>query len=499
MQMFIKHLSLFLFFIVGTTAFANNTQNINFELTANQTVLDKVLANLWHEIDYEHDITTKNDINILNDSMSFKLTQGKVILGKKPEPLFNLEIADKNQLIINWKLHNLTADAKAKIRFKFKKFGIQITHDEYFVIKASQVNNSQSELNINFNNSFNFNIIKNTGFQFKTIDIKPQNGIGSTLRYIFDNIFSKQAVNRYITEQVNKSLQKWINKDQFIKQVELTVNNQVNELKNKVIKLNQAASHIKVNIRKFDFNQDSIFINLKPTFVYDQLKVHPCAQLMHRPYTKDYVSVPHKLIETMINNYATYEIWEEEKLIEPLFCIGYKNYDQAGNPLGEHAELSFLGKKINFKYWVAPSSAPRYTYYPQQQLIRIDLSLIIKIISENYPIIKLNGDQLRARLSAYYNLEFVPTQGLNLVFNSFDITSITGRVKVKWNRYTPSIRVPLSTIMAQLEQAINDQANDDYKVTNLFSNEINFLGDLKLLIEDYQMLKSEHKVIFSTQ
>lgn len=491
-----KILLIFTLMITWGHCLAKDSYKIDFELTPEQILLDKILNPVWNDIEYTHIIADKRFIRILGDTVTFQMTEGTVVLGKKPEPLFNFSIVGNNQVKFDWKLSKLTADIKAKLRFKFKKYGINVTHDEYFIVKANEVSSSHTKLDINYKQNFKFKILHNSGFEFKHISIKPQNGVGSALRYIFDNVFSKERVDRFITEQINKELQKWINKKELVQEVETAVNKQVNELRNTVIRVSDLANHLKIDINKFDFSEGHFNLGINPSFDYTELAVHPCAQMMHRPYNKDNVTISHNLVEQMIINYATYEIWDEDRLLEPLLCFGYREYAQNGDPLGEEAEFNFLGRQIKFKYWVAPSTSPRFSYVPEEKLIKLDLNLILKLKSSHYPYLKADGDQLRAKLSAYYNLEFVPGEGLNLVFNKFDITSITGRVRVKWNRYTPYVRVPLSTVMAQVEKTINDQANDNFRVTNLVTDEIDFLGDIKLYIDEYQMLEDAHKILF---
>lgn len=472
---------------------------LNFDLTPDELLLEKLLIPIWQDLKYTQVIADKSFHKVLGDSVTFQLTKATIVLGQKPQPLFKLSLTGQNEARFDWDFSKLTSDIKAKLRFKFKKYGVQITHDEYFIIKANRVGPSVTKLNLNYNQAFKFTHLENNGFEFEQVTVKPQNGVGSVLRYIFDNIFSKEEVDGFITKQVNIELKKWINKQSFIKEVEASVNNQLTKLSQTPIQISDIANHLKVDIRTFDFSTNHLNIGLNPNFVYDNLKVHPCTQLMHRPYQKDSVSASHDLIEQMINNFATYQIREDGKLLEPLLCFGYKEYAENGNPLGEEAEFSFWGRNIKFKYWVVPSTMPKYSYIIDENLIKLNLNLLMKVKSNTYPHLKADNDQLKAKLEAIYKLEFTPGQGLNLVFQNFDVTSITGRVKVKWNRFTPYVKVPLGLIMNELEVMINEQANQDYKITNLVSDELEFLGGIKLLLHDYQMGQSSHKIIFSAR
>lgn len=473
--------------------------SLDFELTPDQNLLDKILEPVWEEINYTQVIADKTFYQVLGDTITFQLTKATIVLGQKPMPLFELNFSGKNEAKLKWDFSNLTTNIKAKLRFKFKKYGINVTHDEVFLINGKNLGPSMTKINLDFNQDFKFNLIENRGFELAHVDIKPQNGVGSALRFIFDNIFSKEEVDAYITKQVNIELKKWINKQTLIKDLEKSVNKQLNELRNQSIQISDIANHFKVDITEFDFGPNNFNLALKPKFVYDNLKVHPCAQLMYKPYQKDNVTVSHNIIEQMINNYATYQIVNEGKIQEPLLCFGYKELAQNGDPLGEEAEFTFWGRNIKFKYWVVPTSMPKYSYYPDEQLIKLDLNLLMKIKSKYYPFIKADNDQVKAKLTATYKLDYSPTEGLNLVFQDFDVTSITGRVRVKWNRFTPYVKIPLGLIMNELEVMINEQANDNYKITNLFASEIEFLGGIKLFLDNYEMNEDTHKVIFRTK
>lgn len=486
-----------LFSSIASTAFAN--YKLDFELTPDKVLLEKLLSPVWDDISYDYVIADKRFYRVLGDTVTFQLTKANITLGQKPTPLFDLTLTGNNTAKLQWDFSKLKSNIKAKLRFKFKKFGVNITHDEYFIVKADQIGASHTLLNLSFKNQLKLNLIENKGFQFTKVKVEPQNGVGSVLRYIFDNVFSKREVDKFVTEQVNKELIKWTNKQDLISNIEETLNKQLLELKETEIRLSEIANHLKIDIKSLDFSPNRFNLGISPKFSYDSLKVHPCAQLMHRPYNKDNVQASHNLIEQMINNFATFEIYDNEKLVEPLLCFGYGKYADNGDPLGEEAEFTFWGRNIKFKYWVVPSTMPKYSYIPEENLIKLNLNLLMKVKSKHYPHLKADNDQLKAKLEATYKLEFTPGVGLNLVFQNFDVTSITGRVRVKWNRFTPYVKVPLGLIMNELEIMINDQANQDYKVTNLVSDEIDFIGGVKLLLEEYKMTKDSHKIIFSAK
>lgn len=489
-------LSLCLCLFIGS-AFSN--ERIEMDITAHEQLLQDVITPVWQEIPYYYVLADKTQYSVLGDSITFQMESGDITLGQKPEPLFHLSINGPNQLKFQWLFNKLTANIKAKLRFKFKMYGAQITHDEYFIIKASQIKNATSTIGIDFKNDFSLKVLNNSGFEFTKVDVKPKDGIGNILRYIFDNIFSKDQVDAYITKQLNIELTKWANNETLLKDIGVTLNTQMAKLQEKVITLSDIANHFKIKFQKFQIDKDSLSLSILPQFDYTNLRIHSCAKEMLKPYQKDSATASFGIIEQMINNFATYERWNENKLIEPLFCFGYKEYDDENQPLGEEASFYFWNKKINFRYWIRPTSAPQYSYDPQSQIMAINFNLGIKLKSLGYyPYLKADYDQLNAQLEALYSIEYDPEIGINLVFQSFKLIGLKRRVRVKWNRFTPYVTIPLDLIRSNLEELINNEGNNNFKTTKLIDKEINFVGNTKLLIENYVMLPDGHQIQFRT-
>jgi len=491
-----KYISI-IFLLMTTSVYAKH--NLNIELTPKDDVFDKMLTSLWSEIPYEYELSDKSQYRILGNSVTVQLNRIKVNLGPKGMPLFNMRIKSKNNFDLNWDFSKLTTDIRAKLRFKFKKYGISVTHDEYFIVSTSGINNSKTNLDLIFkNNNFKLSSIKNSGFEFKNVEVKPQDGIGQVLKYIFDNVFSKDEVNKYITEAANKELKKWINDNKLITEVQNSMNSTLNQAQNTDIELSDIATNLRANFNKFDFSPEIIKIGMEPTFNYIGLKVHNCASGMIKDYNKDSIITSHSLIETMLNNFATYEIWEDQKLLEPIFCFGFKNYDQQGNPNGELADTNFLGKRIEFNYWVKPITKPKYEYIPQDSLVKVSMNMDIKILSSKYPILKVNNGSLTTKLIGYFKVNFDKVTGLNLVFVKFELPSITGRIKVKWNRFTPYVRLPLNLVKSSIEKYINIAANEQMESLIIVGPEFTFMNNLVLKIKGYDMSEKSHVMFFET-
>lgn len=479
---------------------AHAAHKINIDIVPNQDLTEKMLTPLWKTIPYEYELPNKNIYSILGNTITFELINSKITLGPKLHPLFHISFTENDKFILNWDFSRFTAFAKAKIRFKYNKYGVNITHDEYFNIKAERIGESKTTVGIKYANpSFKIKLISNQGFELQNVDIKPQDGIGQVLRFIFDNIFSKSEVDAFITKSVNAELNKWINNNTLISEVENSLNQEVIKAQNTNIKLSDIANHLKININKITFNESLFSLGIEPEFNQEELVVHPCAAGMLTGYNKDQLDTSHSVVEKMLNNYNTYEIWDHGKLIEPLFCFGYQEYDEGGNPLGELAEAQFLGKTIGFKYWVRPESAPMYEYLAEENMVKVSINMSIDLKDTNYPIIRASNNKLTSKLIGYFKINFDPQTGLNLDFIKFQMPSITGSVKVKWNRFTPFIPVPLNIVRSSIETFINKAAEENMQSINLVLPEFEFMENIFLEIESYNMTEDSHQIRFRTK
>jgi hypothetical protein len=478
---------------------AHSNHQIDFTLTPDSQVLAKIMTPLWQSIPYEYELNDKTIYPILGDSITLQVDKGTIQLAQKPSPLFTLNLANDNHARFDWNFSQLKANIRAKLRFKFKRFGVEVTHDEYFVIKAHGLIDSNSLVKFSFQERFTLNLIKNEGFQFKQVEIKPENGIGSTLRFIFDNIFSQSQVDRYITNQINLELLKWINNQSLLRDLEVAINQEISELGEMDIYLSELANHLKIKFHAISFDENTLSFALKPEFITKGLKPHVCAEQMHKPYFKDNVDVDYNLIEKMINNFATFERYIDGVLQEPLFCFGYKEFDDNGEAIGEKAQISYLNRLIRFSYWATPTSAPQYGYDESNKMIQINLNLNLKLKGQYYPLLYSVGEGLDAKIQGKFRLEFDPLTGLNLKFDSFSLEQISGTVRVKWNRFTPAVAISMGLIKKQIEDMINEITQEEFGQINLFQPEIDFIGGTRLLIEDHQLSQQKHRVLFKIQ
>lgn len=489
-----KILLVCLLFILNYT-FASTNIKLNLEPTP--LLLENILIPLWENIPYRYEIPGNKSFK-LEESISIELQKSTFILGPKTYPLFKLDLENNNRINLIWDLSMFNANAIAKVRFKFKQFGVQITHDEYFEIKASSIGHSVSKLKLNFSNpEIRIKLLENIGFEIQSADIKPKDGIGQILRYIFDNIYSKEEVRNYITQSLNIELKKWINSHTLLNSVETTINENLKKTQDKIIKLSDLANHFKINFNQINTDAQRVLLELTPQFIYKDLTTHPCAKNLVSIDNKSTISFSNSLLETMVNNYNTYEIWEDDKRIEPFFCLGYKEFDEQDNPIGETATARFLGRNIDFKYWVRPDSKPMYEYIYSENIIKIYLNLHIDIKDENYPIVKATNNRLKAKLVGFFKLEFLKDEGLNLIIQELQMPSITGNLRVKWNKFTPSIKLPLNLVRSSLEKYINSV--NQMKSINILKSEIQLNKDITFELLNYQMQEQDQTISFQTK
>lgn len=487
--------ALILLLLISFQAMAKN--QLNIAIKTNDEIFNKAITPIWNELPYDYNFSDKTFYQVLGNTVTVQIQNTHVNLGPKSMPLFDMKIKDENNFDLTWDLTKLTSTTRAKLRFKFKKYGINVTHDEYFIITTTGIKPSITNLNLVYQNKlFDFKSIKNSGFEFSKVVIKPEDGIGQILRFIFDNIFSKNEVDKFITKSINKELKKWINDNTIISGVKRSLNKTINNMQDTQIILSDIATHFKVQFKQFKFSKELVQIGIETKFNYQNLKVHSCATGMQNDFNKDSITVTHSLVETMIKNFATYETWNEDKLLEPLFCFGYQDYDDNGEALGSEVQSRILGKNIKFNYWARPITKPAYEYLPEEKFVKLTMNLEVKISADQYPLIRADNGKLVTKLVAYFNINFNPITGLNLEFNQFELPSITGRVKVKWNRFTPFIPVPLNTIRASIEKYLNKTGINELSSINVIQPTLNLTNDLKLEISNYEMKPDAHEIIF---
>jgi hypothetical protein len=460
--------------------------------------LNLILSSLWDEVPYEYDFSTFFDEQLGDDVISYKIRKGNVKLANAGSALFDLSFSDSDLLTLNWNLQDLEAYIELKVRFKYRSLGVQITHDEVFIIEASKVLNATSKASIEYTNNPNFlqaRFQDYQNFNLESISIEPKDGIGTVLRYIFDNIFSRRQVDKFITKAVNKELNKWLQEDHLKQEIESSINKLLTQSQQHVLDMPELATSFSVDLNKFNISGEES--SLETNFIFrDGYPKHICASEISKSEKTDLsIQASHRFIETLINNVGTKLRTLDNKDLEPLFCFGFKDYDDNGEAVGNKLKTRFLGRNINLSYWVRPLTLPKYSYDPKNQEITIDLKVDVKIKTKGYPrVMTKKNPRLELRVSFKIIKD---DQGLKLVYSDFLAKSIKGNVKVKWGRLAPTLNLPLKT----LRLALNSSIKKELKNQNILilPNELETNDIYKLNLENYQLLKKGHKINFAIE
>jgi hypothetical protein len=458
-------------FVLSLNIFASS---IKLETKVNNELIDGLIVPLWQTIPYRYDFGNKS--NMLSNEISYTIEQGNLLLAPNRVPIFNIKIQNDNKVSLKWNLQNAAADVLVKIRFKFKQFGIQITHDEYFKADLSTIKAAYSTLEISSGTRLQFRHLSSVDFQFENISVVARDGIGSTLRYILDNIFSKREVDALIKNAINNNMQQWINNSELIKNAENQINQNISENLKRKRELPHLASTISFDLKKIGLNQSKLSLEIDPHF-HDDYNIHECAKDIAE---KGEIDISRSIFEKVLENLTMNEIIVNSQIVEPILCLGYK-----ANQDGAITSLAFLKKNIDFKLWLRPSEKIKYSY--QSNNIQIELNLFAEILTQKYPHIYLANDQLLAKSTLKFNIS-LNQKGLVLTFLDLKIKSITGRAHVKWTRFLPRVRLPLNIIATKLESEISKSLKDQFENFVLLEREFeinsNYKAELKTYIND---------------
>ena len=336
---------LVLFFIGSFSARAAN--KVEFNLDHSPEIIKNLISPIWKEIPYTH--TWRNKYYGHSDeTVSVEIIQAKIKLGNKGAALVDIVPFAKNLIDLNWRLNDINIDGLIRVHFKFKKYGIKISHSEDFNLQGRQINSAKSRVNLSyFKDRLRFKIDHNKGFKFKRVSISPKNGIGKTLRWIFENVFSKNEVDQFVAEKVNSELIKWANSKNLLNDIERVINKELVEFQKNKIRLGDLSTNLLVNVIDLTVDEKSISIASDISFDNQDRKVHICAKDLVQDFVRRQnntqvesgdVTVSHPLIENALINFSAYEIFNDQgELIEPLFCLGYQEFDKNGEPVGKNA------------------------------------------------------------------------------------------------------------------------------------------------------------------
>lgn len=489
------------------SAFANN--QVDFSFDHSPLVIEKLLTPIWKEIPYQH--TWKNRARKSDKTISAEIVNAKLNLGKKGEPLVDVVPIASNLVDLKWRLQNIQIDGNVRVRFSYKKFGIKISHTENFNLKGYNVANAKSRVNLNFDkNKIKLGIEFNKGFKLERINVAPKNGVGKTLRWIFDNVFSKDDVDRYIRDQVNKEIASYANSKELISDIEKEVNKKFKEFQENKISLGDLSTNMIVKIIDFSLDEKSIGLSGSVAFDNEDRKVHVCASelmqdLIKRRERKQQqelgkVSVTHPLIEQGLINFSAYEMFDDQgNLLEPLFCIGYKEFDKDGNAKGESADINLGIGSIKFNYWVKPFNAPDFIYHVDNNEILVGMKFGVDLKTLGLPRARVKNGPLVAGVLVGFSPKFVSGKGLVLEFNGLEITEISGGdLQVQWVPLLPYSTIDVTRYEQRLESLLNKEIRESLDNDQLvvIDENIDVTDELKVELRGHELTKALHLVEF---
>lgn len=498
---------LFISSVFAFSAMANN--QVEFNLEHSPAVIENLLVPVWNEIPYTHTWRNKNNRSA-DKTVSANIINATIKLGKKGTPLVDINPIAKDLVDLNWKLGSLQIDGLVRVRFQYKKFGVKISHTEDFNLKGRQINSAKSRVSLVYaQDRLKLNIDHNKGFQFNRVTISPKNGMGKTLRWIFDNVFSKNEVDRFVTDRVNNELIKWANSKEMLNDIENAVNKELAEFQQNKISLGDLSTNLIVKVDDFHIDEKSISVSSNVSFDNQDRKIHMCASDLMQDLAKKQnrqnlergdVTVTHPLIEQGLINFSAYEMFNDKnELLEPLFCVGYKEFDQNGKPKGEPADIDLGIGKINFKYWVKPVTSPDFIYHVDNNEILVGMKFGVDLISQFMPRARVKNGPLVAGVLVAFSPKYVPNKGLVLEFNGLEITEISGGIlQVQWVPLLPYSTINVASYEQRLEKMLNREISKslDNDQLVIVDQGIEISKNLSLELRGHELTKLLHKVEF---
>lgn len=482
-------LILCLFLFIGS-ALANE---LMIKLNEPELLINHTLEKTWQVIPKEYHFS-KSPLANISPNISADLENATLITTKLNNKLFNLSVIDKNNLQLKWYLNEIELNSLVKIRFKFKMYGVKITHDEYFIVDANGINDANSNLSFDYlDHKINVVTVDHQNFKFNKIKVRPKNGVGNILKFIFENIFSKRKVELYLKTQINKILNDWINGNELIEIVQNDINEKLQMLNHEPISITENGPKIFINPTFFEVSPNSMSFSFNTKINTMGEKVHDCSKNLVQ---KDDLNLSKYFIENLLSFYMTYEVYEDQQLQEPILCIGHKEYDEQEEPKGEDAQIDIAGKQINFKYWVTPNQYPKYFYDHENQNIQLDLDVSLALFNDTYPLIKTTNNDLKIKAKLNLNFIFNKSEGLSIKIENIQIYSITGGLRLRAFKLSPWISLPMNQVRIQLEKAIN-QSLRETKSSLLLKSYIEISEKIHFLLNDFKMNEKSYQLFFN--
>ncbi len=457
-----------LFFLFSLSSLAGT---INIKTHLSDDLINNLIDPLWSTIDYQYSVDKSK--STFSNSISYSIENGVLVLAPIKRPLFYVQFNNSQNVDLKWKLEDATANFLFKIRFKFKQFGVEITHDEYFKAELNTILKASSSIAVVGGQEFKIVHQGSQNFKFENIKITARDGIGSTLRYILDNIFSQREVDQMIKIAINNFMADWINNSEIIKSAQTQLNQSIRDNISRKRFLPNLASTISFDINQIELSQRELSIKVDPIF-HNDFAVHECASELE---DKGNIEIDHSIFETILDNLTLNEVIVNSQIKEPLLCLGYKEGQD-----GQDINVSFLGRDINALLWITPRKKMKVDY--DQDKIKIELNLSARVLTKQYPHIYFNGDELGIRSTLDFKIALSP-KGLVLNFEDFKINSITGRAYLKWSRFIPKTRLPLSILSKRIENELKRNLRDEIENLVIVDKDLEINSQYKATIKSY--------------
>lgn len=493
-----KIIGVILFFICWTNTTLASIETVSINIKTHETLYDELVKPVWENVPYSYSIPSKGSQSNTRNTIFFKMLKADINLGTPGTPLAKIFVNEQDKVTLGWQLQNINVNSVVKVTFKFKKFGIKITHSELFKINARKISKARSAIALNFNEEqLKFNLLSNSGFQFDHVKVTPKDGVGEVLKWIFDNIFSKKQVNDYLKKEINKEISSWANNQKVIKDLEYSVNSELRKLQDLKLKIGDAATEIGITFKDFLISKDALKIDLAMLFDNSNQELHPCADevLMPEDGTGELI-ISHNFVQSLLNNFTIYQIYENNELQEPLFCFGYKEFDQNGLPLGNKETIRFLKKQTTFKYWVKPLTLPMLTYDSEQKEVKAKMRVKINIEPVGYPKLYIKNDAVYANIEGLFKMEFDSINGIHLKFQDFKITNLDGKLRFKYFKGTPPIPLPKKKIKNELEKLVTKELANSHQIIKLVDPTIEINEYLSIQTLNHKLMPNAHQVFF---
>jgi hypothetical protein len=447
-------------------------QDINFTIPHKQSFYDNILKPLWVNLNYQIPLVIDQDQNQRID-IQVELLEGSLNLGKKPNPLFQFIPLDNDQAKFKWKLSQLKSDLLLKVRFIFTKLGATVTHDEKFKIEIRGIKEG-AESTIKFSYlvpTLKLQILKNQSLEIQELNIKPKDGIGSMLKWIFDNVFSEREVNNFIKDQLNFAINKSLTNSKINKQIEMALNQEIFKFSQNALNFSQLASQIYVTPQMFKINKTDLKITSLTDVQPINKSSHPCTLAINN---KAQGTFSYNLLENLIKNILIYERIENNTNHPPLLCVGYNQVDESGLAQGLPLSTKILGRATQFKLWVKPLSIPRFFYRPAENIISAQLKLAAVIKGEKIPTLNSGTEPIEIDLNLSLSPEFTEGKGLKIHLKKFELNSIKGNIILKYARILPKFKISLKWIRSILEKTVAHNIERQLKDIYFLKNSLPF-------------------------